>query len=89
MNNPQEKAHELIVYLSKRKDSKLITKEMLADAYELIFHHEWGIALEIVMEILYEGDFSWDEKGLRIAQDAWQAAGLDWSIWKSLLKTGS
>ena len=89
MNDPQKKAIELIEYLSARQELAAISKEQILDASELIMYHEWGIALENLMEILYEGDFSWDEKGLRIAEEAWQAAGLDWSIWKSLLKTGS
>ena len=89
MNSSQKKANALIEYLASRPDTPAISKKQLTEASELIFHHEWGIALENVMEILYEGDFSWDEKGLRLAEEAWLAAGLDWNIWKSLLKTGS
>lgn len=89
MNDPQKKAMDLIAYLSARKDTEFITKELLADAYELIFHYEWGIALENLMEMLYEEEFSWDKEGLRIAREAWIAAGLNWKVWKSLLKTGS
>jgi len=89
MNNPQKKATELIEYLASRPDTAIISKEQLSDASELIMYHEWGIALENLMEVLYEGDFNWDEKGLHIAKEAWLAAGLDWDIWKSLLKTGS
>lgn len=89
MNDPQKKAIELIEYITARQELAAISKEQLTDVSELIMYHEWGIALENLMEILYEGDFSWDEKGLRIAEEAWLAAGLDWNIWKSLLKTGS
>ena len=89
MNDPQKKAQALIEYLSARNDADAISKEKLTDASQLILHHEWGVALENLMEVLYEQEFQWDEKGLRIAEEAWLAAGLDWNIWKSLLKTGS
>ncbi|MEL6251096.1 MAG: hypothetical protein AAFR87_03705 [Bacteroidota bacterium] len=89
MNEPQRKAMDLVSYLTERKDFDAISKEQITDAYELIIHYEWGIAVENLMEVLYEQDFIWDEKGLRIARDAWQAAGLDGHTWKSFIITES
>src|SRR6476619_4592482 len=59
-------------------------KQIIADASDLVEHNEWGVALENLIDNLYEVDFKIDDMAVMLAEDALKACGFDYADWKCI-----
>ena len=56
----------------------LVTK-FLADAQENIDHNEWGLAMEMLLESIYEIDFKVDTTTIELTKTAFNECQMDYS----------
>lgn len=59
-----------------------LMERFVEDSRDLVAHGEAGVALENILNNLYEVDFRITGDMLRLSRDAVNACGLDWSEWK-------
>ena len=57
-------------------------QEFIADSEELSDYNEWGVALENLLNSLYEIEFPLDDEGIALAQAAILANELNYEDWK-------
>ncbi|MFD0998176.1 MafI family immunity protein [Ohtaekwangia kribbensis] len=76
----QQKATDRIVNGYQQTEKELIHR-FTKEARDLIEHNEWDIALENLLENIYEIDFTIDKPAVDFAKDAIKACGMDYSKW--------
>jgi hypothetical protein len=59
-----------------------LLEQWLDDCEDLINHNEWGVALENLLENLYEIDFGLDEEAVNLAIKAIEENGFEYAEWR-------
>ena len=57
-------------------------KKIVSNAWDLVEHNEWGVALENLISSLHEIDFKIDEKAIELAKSALEECGMKYKDWK-------
>jgi hypothetical protein len=72
-----------IVYGFRGHETEMtFINEVIRDAWDLIEHNEWGVALDMVLNNLYEIHFRLDDKAVVLAKDAITACEMNYEEWK-------
>lgn len=83
-NKGKEKVIEFleVLQLRNKKSSNERVEKFLEDAFELVENREYGIALENILENLYEYSISINEELLKLAKEAIQIMKMNWKDWE-------
>jgi hypothetical protein len=69
---------DLLSQKSADTQKDLVTK-FLADAQENIDYNEWGLAMEMLLENIYETDFRIDSTTIELTKTAFKECQMDYS----------
>lgn len=81
-----EKIIKLVENIISAFNGKLPETNII-DARDLLYHDEWGEALSIICDQLYEYDIGVCEEDYRMIEAAGMKMGLDSEMWKRLTVT--
>ena len=87
ITNPKKKVTEFVVAIKQQVDANtnehgdLTLYKFISDAFELIHYHEWGVALENLLDNLYEIEYPLNEQVIKLAKEAVLACKMDYSEW--------
>jgi len=59
--------------------------EVVTEALDLVDHREWGVALELVCEMLFEESAKLGTEDIGVLRDTAQLMGLGPDTWKALV----
>jgi len=85
---PKKKVPEMLVAIKQLADAKAKhpntskVNQFISEATELIHHNEWGVALENILENLYELNYPLNEQIIKLAKEAFSACKMDYSEWQ-------
>ena len=73
-----------VLQLRNKRSSDERVEKFLEEAFELVENREYGIALENILENLYEYSISINEELLELAKEAIQIMKMNWKDWECI-----